>query len=434
MKLKEFVQELELNKATKKIITVTDQDEYDLKFAEHICDLVCKMGNPKTFLKDFIDFSEDFLRLQVKLETKKKYEMETFDQAYKEVYDNDLFMQKYLNGLLLTQIFWLNHMKIFSFFFKNFCDGNAGGDIMEVPIGTGIYLSEFLKKNPSWRGTGYDISKTAVKFSKRLFEKNETRARLEVKDVFEIKNEKYDKIICGELMEHLETPEDLLSKLDELLKDDGEIFLTAAIWAANKDHIYLFKNEEELDTMISKYFKIKNKIVLDVYDRKEYSKDAECFPQNYAVILKKLKLSELNTVKPKEYNYEDLSEGMTFEFNRTLTTKDLNSFAELTGDYNPLHRDANYAKQKGFNDVVIHGMLSSSLFSTLVGMICPGKKNLYLSQSLNFKNPVYPNMELTIRGRIIKKIDGLKLVMIKTEIISRGDIMVYGEAQVKIME
>jgi len=139
-------------------------------------------------------------------------------------------------------------------------------------------------------------------------------------------------------------------------------------------------------------------------------------------------------MKINEYNYNEINIGNKFEFMRTLLVKDINNYAELTGDFNPLHCDSEYAKNTIFKNRIVHGMLAGSLFSTLVGMICPGKKNLYLSQNLNFKNPIYPNSELIIRGTIKDKIDSIKLIIITTEIIVNGIIVVDGEAKVKIRD
>lgn len=137
--------------------------------------------------------------------------------------------------------------------------------------------------------------------------------------------------------------------------------------------------------------------------------------------------------KPNHYNYEEISTGDVFQFNKVLTVEDVDNYAKLTGDYNPLHCDEEYARSTEFKSRVVHGMLASSLFSTLVGMVCPGKKNLYLTQSLKFKAPIYPNSELTVKGTILKKIDSLKALIINTEIIVNDETVIEGQAQVKLI-
>jgi len=134
-----------------------------------------------------------------------------------------------------------------------------------------------------------------------------------------------------------------------------------------------------------------------------------------------------------DYTYEKIEKGMVFKFERVLTTQDLAHFAELTKDYNPLHCDEEYAREKGFKNRVVYGMLGGSLFSTLVGMVCPGKRNLYLTQSLNFKKPLYPGEKLVIQGEVIDKSDGINVLTVKTEIISGGTVAINGVAKVKII-
>ena len=108
-------------------------------------------------------------------------------------------------------------------------------------------------------------------------------------------------------------------------------------------------------------------------------------------------------ISANDYKYEEINIGDTFGFNKVLTVQDVDKYADLTGDYNPLHCDKEYALSTEFKNRVVHGMLAGSLFSTLVGMICPGKKNLYLTQTLRFKLPIYPGSNLAVRGEVLKK-------------------------------
>ena len=135
-----------------------------------------------------------------------------------------------------------------------------------------------------------------------------------------------------------------------------------------------------------------------------------------------------------DFRYEDIHVGQLFEFERFISNDDVLKFAELSGDYNPLHVDESYAKKTMFNGSIVHGMLAASLFSTLVGMVCPGKRNLYLSQSVEFKKPIYPNSSLKVIGKVKSKIDSFKLVVMGTEIVHNGSIMISGEAKVKMLD
>lgn len=138
----------------------------------------------------------------------------------------------------------------------------------------------------------------------------------------------------------------------------------------------------------------------------------------------------------KKLKYEELKIGMTFRFRRILTEADGKVFAALTGNFNPLHVDRNgdqFAKQSLFGQKIAFGMLAGSLFSTLIGMHCPGRDSLCLSQTLNFKQPIFYGDQLVVIGEIIAKNDALEIITLKT-IIRRGKReIVTGEAKVKVL-
>lgn len=136
---------------------------------------------------------------------------------------------------------------------------------------------------------------------------------------------------------------------------------------------------------------------------------------------------------PNNYSYEDIKVGQVTEFEQTITEDLVNKFAEITGDYNPLHTDQRYASTTQFKERIIHGMLIASFFSTLVGMYCPGKRSLYLTQTINFKSPLKINKKIKIKGEVKQKIDALKVILIKTTVFSENVVIINGEAKVKII-
>ena len=72
-----------------------------------------------------------------------------------------------------------------------------------------------------------------------------------------------------------------------------------------------------------------------------------------------------------------------------FSQEEVNRFAEVTGDKNPVHTDAEYAAKTMFKRPIMHGMLSASLFSKVFGTLFPGEGTIYLKQSLNFLKPMY---------------------------------------------
>ncbi len=91
---------------------------------------------------------------------------------------------------------------------------------------------------------------------------------------------------------------------------------------------------------------------------------------------------------PQGYFLEDLSVGMSDSYAKTVTVNDIESFAAISGDHNPVHMDDNYAATTPFKERIAHGMLSASYISTVLGTRLPGPGCVYVSQSLQFRAPV----------------------------------------------
>ena len=139
------------------------------------------------------------------------------------------------------------------------------------------------------------------------------------------------------------------------------------------------------------------------------------------------------TESPLEYTFKNIQIGEKRKFNEKIDDSKLESFAKLSGDYNPLHMDEKYAQETSFKRRICHGMLLASFFSRLIGMYLPGKNALYFSQTLNFQAPCFVTDEITIEGEIIDKSSATRIVTIKTSIHNQNDeCIVDGIAKVII--
>jgi len=141
------------------------------------------------------------------------------------------------------------------------------------------------------------------------------------------------------------------------------------------------------------------------------------------------------TIKLNDMRYEDIIVGDMFTFERIVDEEAVDTFARLTQDYNPLHMDEAYAKNKEFGGRIVHGMFLGSFFSTLVGMLIPGKRALYLSQDLRFHNPLILGSKVIVSGVVIKKFDDVNVIELKTIIKNEeGTLIVDGMAKVKVQQ
>lgn len=107
---------------------------------------------------------------------------------------------------------------------------------------------------------------------------------------------------------------------------------------------------------------------------------------------------------PKCARIDDFHVGQRSSFTKTFTEEDVRRFVEITGDTNPLHTDDAFAATTQFGRRVLHGMLSASILSTMVGMRLPGTGAIYRSQTLRFLRPVYVGDTLTAHF-LVRSID-----------------------------
>ncbi|MBO1003205.1 MaoC family dehydratase [Pseudogracilibacillus auburnensis] len=97
---------------------------------------------------------------------------------------------------------------------------------------------------------------------------------------------------------------------------------------------------------------------------------------------------------------KQFSIGQKASCSKTFTETDVVLFAGLSGDFNPIHVDAEYAKQTKFKKRIAHGLLTSSLISQLLGMRLPGEGSIYLNQTMRFRLPVYIGDTVTASAMI----------------------------------
>ncbi len=123
--------------------------------------------------------------------------------------------------------------------------------------------------------------------------------------------------------------------------------------------------------------------------------------------------------------------GQKASFSKQITERDVATFAEISGDKNPLHLDDTYAKQTRFGARIAHGAFTFALISAALGMNLPGPGTVYMSQSLKFVKPVYLNDTITATVEITAIRAEKGIVTLKTECANqRGEKIAEGEAVV----
>ncbi len=130
--------------------------------------------------------------------------------------------------------------------------------------------------------------------------------------------------------------------------------------------------------------------------------------------------------------FEDLTVGQEASLSKTVTEADIVSFAEVSGDKNPVHLDAAYAATTMFKERIAHGMLSAAFISAVFGMKLPGPGSIYISQTLNFKAPVKIGDTVVTTVKLIELIPEKKRAKFETVCAVNGKPVLQGEAQLMV--
>jgi 3-oxoacyl-[acyl-carrier protein] reductase len=111
------------------------------------------------------------------------------------------------------------------------------------------------------------------------------------------------------------------------------------------------------------------------------------------------------------------------------------TFAELTGDYNPLHLDEEFARQSAFGKPVVYGMLSASFISTMIGMLVPGKGALWTSQTLEFLKPAFVGDTLKVTAKVKQKSVGTRTLILDVTVANQhGQNLIVGQSSVRLLK
>lgn len=126
--------------------------------------------------------------------------------------------------------------------------------------------------------------------------------------------------------------------------------------------------------------------------------------------------------------------GDTFSTQRKVTDELIRKFAEVSGDYNPIHLDEDFARTTRFGRRIAHGMLSGAFISAVLGNEFKERKIVYLSQTMKFIAPVFIDDTVTARGTITAIRAEKGIVVLETVCLNQdGEILVKGEAVVMIL-
>lgn len=133
-----------------------------------------------------------------------------------------------------------------------------------------------------------------------------------------------------------------------------------------------------------------------------------------------------------ELAYDEIKAGDEASLSLTITEAHVVAYAGITGDVNPVHVDAEFARQTMFGERIAHGMLVAGLISAVLGTQLPGPNSIYLGQELKFTAPVKLGDTVTATVAVTEKRDDKQIIKLRTTVSNqRGQVVIDGAAVVK---
>lgn len=203
-------------------------------------------------VESYIEMNKSLLVEKMFFLKNRRYRYNKFDDALKNVYQNDELMNNYLIWIFISNLIHENHTSLFNFFVRN-VRGCQGNKYLEVGVGHGLFFQKVLDLNLFNEYTGIDVSESSISMTSEFLDYMGTKSDFKLihKDIFDFNSqEKFDFISCGEVIEHVENPSAFLKKFNDLLSENGKIYISTATNSPFPDHIYLFQKTDDIEAII----------------------------------------------------------------------------------------------------------------------------------------------------------------------------------------
>jgi len=184
-----------------------------------------------------------------------KYRLTTFDEANAECYANSPFMDRYMNGLLLSDVMWSNHAHGFGYFVNSYLPRlPEQSHHLEIGPGHGLFLYFAQLSDRVGKLTGWDVSPTSIAKTTHALEmlKATKTPDLVLQNLYDAADgEQFDSIILSEVLEHLEEPEKALQSVADRLAPGGYLWINVPANSPAPDHIFLVDSVDHATSLVA---------------------------------------------------------------------------------------------------------------------------------------------------------------------------------------
>jgi SAM-dependent methyltransferase len=182
-----------------------------------------------------------------------RYRASNYAEVEAAIYASRDIMTGYMHGLLLSQILWTNHTAV-SLYFDEFLGRlPAGYQLLEIGPGHGLALYRALVHPSCGDACAWDVSEASLRLTRHALQKlGAGDAELDRRSIFDQTDERFDAVVCSEVLEHLEDPGAAVAALAKLMAPDGLAFINVPCNSPAPDHISLFRQPEEILTLLER--------------------------------------------------------------------------------------------------------------------------------------------------------------------------------------
>jgi 2-polyprenyl-3-methyl-5-hydroxy-6-metoxy-1,4-benzoquinol methylase len=186
----------------------------------------------------------------------REYRLKTFEQAFQQVYSNRAYMQRYMRGLLMTQMHWSNHTSCIAFYSREFLGRNKSDvDLLEIGPGHGLLMARAVKDGRCKSVNGWDVSEASLQETAEALKRLgvTTPVSLKMRDLFAPSSaaDQFDAVVFSEVLEHLEKPAAALDAIYQVMRPSARLYVNVPINSPAPDHLFLLKSPEETIKFIS---------------------------------------------------------------------------------------------------------------------------------------------------------------------------------------
>lgn len=227
----------------------------DIDILEDIAGHIRKLAGPniETFTSDYAWLCQEQLEEELNFRRTGAYRLTTFADALTQVYANKEYMTRYMNGLLMTQLWWSNHTQVMHYFRSKFLGGlDEGYTHLEIGPGHGLFLYFAAADAKARHVAAWDISEASIQSTSEALRTLglEKLPELKLQDFFESPAERFDSVVFSEVLEHMERPREALLHIRPLLAEGGKLFLNMPINSPAPDHLFNMDTPEDLHSFV----------------------------------------------------------------------------------------------------------------------------------------------------------------------------------------